>query len=326
MPMNPLVSVCIPAYNKQELLNRLLVSLESQNYRPLEIVVVDDNSPRPLKIDGISSNSDFSLVLVRNQSSLGPYWNMARSIELATGKYVYQIDHDDYLTDSSFIESAVNLMESNRNVNLVIANSKIEFTDSTMFKTSTDQNYRLANGLSFLRNHLFRDVHPARSGYIMNRDTLVLCSYTKVFYHLDDFQNTTIYPDESFSLPSILCSYGDVYVSDKVISVRGNPHDSFSKSDIWQATSNLSVLLQHIRLLTFLFKQRRLWSAVIIFRICIFGDKYAARIIPRNLNHLNGLPINIIGKLLVITNCLIHLPYWITLKAFYSLRYRVFRR
>lgn len=41
--LNALVSVVVPTYSRSEMLIRAISSLNEQTYRPLEIVIVDDN-------------------------------------------------------------------------------------------------------------------------------------------------------------------------------------------------------------------------------------------------------------------------------------------
>jgi glycosyltransferase involved in cell wall biosynthesis len=42
--MNPLVSVVIPTYNRAEMLHRAVESVCSQDYKNLEIIIIDDGS------------------------------------------------------------------------------------------------------------------------------------------------------------------------------------------------------------------------------------------------------------------------------------------
>jgi glycosyltransferase involved in cell wall biosynthesis len=42
--INPLISVVVAAYNNNEYLEKCLNSLLKQTYRPIEVVLIDDNS------------------------------------------------------------------------------------------------------------------------------------------------------------------------------------------------------------------------------------------------------------------------------------------
>lgn len=137
MSLTPLVSICIPAYANQYFLDRLVKSIKGQTYRPLELVIVDDNSPTPLTAQNELEETNLQIRLLRNAESYGPYWNMLHSISLARGEYIYQIDHDDYLVDSNFIENAVGLFENIPELQLVIANSELENSERTTLPVLT---------------------------------------------------------------------------------------------------------------------------------------------------------------------------------------------
>jgi glycosyltransferase involved in cell wall biosynthesis len=297
-----------------------------QRYRPIEIVVVDDNSPIPLVVSDRVSDENLQVRLFRNSVSYGPYWNMQKSISLAKGKYVYQIDHDDYLIDPNFIEKAVAHFESNPNLQLVIANSEIENSHRTTFSRSSQSNFQLFDGLQFLSKHLFKDIHPARSGYIMNYQSLVNINFEDVFYPLNYFDGSDIYPDESFSLPVILCGIGDVMVSHSVVSIRGNPQDSFSKSKFWRDNSSISVIVQHLRLTNFLFSQRKLKVALIILIKSILGGGHSPAIRFHNLKILGIKELSLYDKLVILSNFLAHFPTFLAKRTFFFLRFRVLGR
>ena len=75
--MNPLVSICIPLYNNASTIEETVRSVISQTYRPLELVIVDDNSTDN-SYDVVNSilaelpeNLDVLRHLERNTSNLG---------------------------------------------------------------------------------------------------------------------------------------------------------------------------------------------------------------------------------------------------------------
>jgi len=321
--LTPLVSICIPAYANQYFLDRLVKSIKGQTYRPLELVIVDDNSPTPLTAQNELEETNLQIRLLRNAESYGPYWNMLHSISLARGEYIYQIDHDDYLVDSNFIENAVGLFENIPELQLVIANSELENSERTTLPRTHESGFRYFEGISFLRNHLFDEIHPARSGYIMNYKTLVKAKFEDVFFPQHYFDSQSIYPDESFSLPVILCSFGDVIVSSEIVSVRGNPPNSFSKTDFWQKNSNVSVLIQHCRLTQFLFTNKKYVAGLIMLRACLYGSKHSPKISLRNLSILKNRKIAKSSKLIMVINFLAHFPGYFLRRVFYSLRFRI---
>uniref|UniRef100_A0A832G6M9 Glycosyltransferase n=1 Tax=Ignavibacterium album TaxID=591197 RepID=A0A832G6M9_9BACT len=102
--MNNLISVCIATYKRPLLLEKLLVSLLNQkniDEYNLEIIVVDNDPNRTAEPvikkfkELIISNSRYSI-----KYDMQPEKNIAltrnRTVELATGNYLYFIDDDEY--------------------------------------------------------------------------------------------------------------------------------------------------------------------------------------------------------------------------------------
>ena len=106
--IRPLVSICIPTYNRKDYLRETIQSILDQTYKDYEIVIVDDGS------------TDGTEQMVR---ALGIpvtyYWQpnggdaAARNklIELAKGKYISFIDSDDLLLPDA-IERMVRIAEA----------------------------------------------------------------------------------------------------------------------------------------------------------------------------------------------------------------------
>ncbi len=104
-PVPGAVSICIPAYNCGELVERSLKSVEAQTVRPLEIVVVDDGSRdgrTPQILDAIAASG--RIVLVR-QANAGLSGARNAGFRAARGEWVVPLDADDEL-DPRAIELA----------------------------------------------------------------------------------------------------------------------------------------------------------------------------------------------------------------------------
>jgi len=90
---NKLVSVIIPTYNREKLLMRAIESVLSQDYKQIEVIVVDDGST-----DGTSSlfmkQFDERVHYVRNRHE-GANYARNTGIELSKGEYISFLDSDD---------------------------------------------------------------------------------------------------------------------------------------------------------------------------------------------------------------------------------------
>jgi glycosyltransferase involved in cell wall biosynthesis len=89
--MNPLISVIIPTYNRLPLLKQALASVTAQDYKDVEVIVVDDGSTDGTE-DWLAAQEVRSLVL-RHTGFPGLVRN--RGAEAAGGRYLCFLDSDD---------------------------------------------------------------------------------------------------------------------------------------------------------------------------------------------------------------------------------------
>jgi glycosyltransferase involved in cell wall biosynthesis len=83
MKSEPLLSVVIPVYDSERYLQRCLESIRQQTYRNIEIILVDDGSPGPIKeIMGRPDNADIKFT--SHGENKGLFW--ARLLELLKPK------------------------------------------------------------------------------------------------------------------------------------------------------------------------------------------------------------------------------------------------
>lgn len=102
---NPLVSIFTPIYNTGEKLRRTYESIKNQSYTNWEWVVVNDSTDggSTLKIAEDISKTDVRVKVydfkVKSKGIVGE--SKYRAASLCSGKYLLELDHDDYLTNQS---------------------------------------------------------------------------------------------------------------------------------------------------------------------------------------------------------------------------------
>ena len=109
--MNMDLSIIIPVYNAEPLLNRCLESVFNQTTKySYEVILVDDGSTDK-SIDIIKARKEQNIVLFKQKNS-GPSVARNKGIELAKGDYVAFLDADDYWNDN-YIEKTVTFLSNN---------------------------------------------------------------------------------------------------------------------------------------------------------------------------------------------------------------------
>ena len=95
------VSIIMPIYNAEKYLAKSLDSIISQNYKNLEIILINDGSTdRSRDIAEEYKAKDRRIILVDIENS-GPCRARNKGLELATGKYISFVDADDWLTKNA---------------------------------------------------------------------------------------------------------------------------------------------------------------------------------------------------------------------------------
>jgi glycosyltransferase involved in cell wall biosynthesis len=93
---NPKISIILPVYNGEAFLQETLISIQNQDFKDIEIIIIDDKS------------TDNSTILIKelmkteprisfyqNEENKGPLYTKKKGILAAKGKYVMIIDDDD---------------------------------------------------------------------------------------------------------------------------------------------------------------------------------------------------------------------------------------
>lgn len=120
----PLVSVVIPYFNREATLARALLSVQSQSYEAIEIIVVDDAS-RASPNELISTlNLTRSVTVVRQDQNCGQSAARNRGTEFARGEFVAFLDSDDEWTETK-IEKQVKAASASEDPGMVFCASRV---------------------------------------------------------------------------------------------------------------------------------------------------------------------------------------------------------
>lgn len=94
----PLVSVLMTAYNRQDFIETAINSVLASSYTNFELIIVDDcSTDNTVFIAKQFQQKDDRVKLFVNEKNLGDYPNRNKAASLATGKYLKYVDADDLI-------------------------------------------------------------------------------------------------------------------------------------------------------------------------------------------------------------------------------------
>ena len=112
--MSELVSAIIPTYNRAQYLPRAIQSVIDQDYRPIEVIIIDDGSKdnTDTLIPGLKEKLESAGITTTyiKQPNGGPARARNNGLLLARGKYIACLDSDD-MWKPNFASTMVRLLE-----------------------------------------------------------------------------------------------------------------------------------------------------------------------------------------------------------------------
>lgn len=96
-PIPGLVSIVIPAYNRDEFIGATLETVRNQQYSNWEVIVVEDSSKGETEriVQEFSDSVDQAVSYSRNDRNLGAAASRNRAFGMARGEFVATLDSDD---------------------------------------------------------------------------------------------------------------------------------------------------------------------------------------------------------------------------------------
>jgi len=137
---NKLVSVIIPFYNRVDLLKESVNSVIEQTYKPIELILVDDNSEEKYDKTFFESKStpEFKIKIITNPVNVGPGLSRETGRLVAKGDYFAYLDSDDFWHER-FLEKLVSCLEESKDVGMAYSKTLLIRTSGNFLRNKNEK-------------------------------------------------------------------------------------------------------------------------------------------------------------------------------------------
>jgi abequosyltransferase len=165
MDNKPILSICIPTYNREkyvvDAINSILKQVDDNNFNEIEICISDncstDNTENAIKFIK-PFNLPIQIVYNKNARNLGADNNFLKVVEMASGEYCCFLSSDDAFEDSA-INKMLNKIKLNRQTDIFILNCsaydialKNRILGVSVLKKKYGEDYYFENSFDAVKN------------------------------------------------------------------------------------------------------------------------------------------------------------------------------
>ena len=109
---NPIASAVIPIYNSKNYITRAIRSIQNQNIKDIEIILINDYSTDgSLSLITEMQKEDKRIKIINNKKNLGILYSRCIGTLSAKGKYIFPLDNDDMFLDQDVFSVITNIAE-----------------------------------------------------------------------------------------------------------------------------------------------------------------------------------------------------------------------
>ena len=108
----PIISVILPSYNKQDMLLKSVRSIQNQNFKNIEIIIVNDcSTDNSSKIFNYLLETDPRIRIFHHLKNMGLFRSRLDGILYSRGKYILAFDPGDLYEDNYVLTDIYNVIE-----------------------------------------------------------------------------------------------------------------------------------------------------------------------------------------------------------------------
>ena len=150
---NPKISIILPVHNGEAFLKETISSIQNQEFKDIEIIIIDDQSTdnSTILVEDLIKNEP-RISFYKNQENKGVLFTKTRGVSLAKGKYVMIIDDDDKYLQKDAFTTLYNEAEKNnldilgfKSISSKFFYNKNEYNNSEAFESQVIYQKQLSN-------------------------------------------------------------------------------------------------------------------------------------------------------------------------------------
>jgi len=223
---NKLVSVIIPFFNRLDLLQESIKSVTEQTYKPIELILVDDNSNEEYDKDIFDkySKNGITTRLIRNKNNLGPGLSREAGRLESKGEYIAYLDSDDFW-NKDFLKKLIGYLELYPEVGMAYSKTLLLRNTGNFLRNKNDQNFDKIIPVIF-------DVHgrPWATG---------ACVWKKnVAEKIGSWSNSRIWEDYEYDVRAAIINNQIIHIPEVLFYVN---MDSKGKISLFKNTKEMNI-------------------------------------------------------------------------------------
>lgn len=233
--MNPLISIIIPSYNRENLISETLDSILAQTYTNWECIIIDDRSTDGTNaiIEGYS-NSDNRFVTVSKPLELKQGASVSKNLGLlmARGEYIQFLDSDDILSWNK-LERQIDILknEDEKAISVCITSNFKEIYDDVILDNQRKDYRNFDNSEDYFELIGKIGGYYAPESFLISKQLINFSGYWN--------ENLTLNDDGEFFFRIIYNSNKIVFISDTFVRHRKNTGDNLSILNSFQKATSL---------------------------------------------------------------------------------------
>lgn len=201
------ITVIIPTHNRLKQLTKCIESITSQDYKNIEIIIIDDVSTDDTR-KFYENHKDKRIRYLRNEKNLGMGLNRQKAFKVATGDFIIYCDDDDYFIDNTYFSDAIKIFQD-KEINIICSPSYIHYEEENVYSLYELNYSEKIKSIDYLKRFQFDLKKPTSTFPAIFR---------KEVLDKANFKDMKMMNDSSIYLKALMMG-GYTYKNEKIIGV-----------------------------------------------------------------------------------------------------------